>query len=98
MRRAVQVEIAGQCLSIVSDQPEDYVRQLADYVDGHLRELGASKRSHAPQRSALLVAIQIADDLFREKDLARRFRARVEARLKHLEAALDSHETRIDEG
>ncbi len=90
--KSVQVEIAGQQLSIRSDEGPEYVQELADYVDGHLRALAGGKRTVSPHRMALLVAIQIADDLFREKDLHQRFRAKVDARLQSLERAMDEHE------
>ena len=92
MKQSVNVEIAGQTLSIRSDEGPEYVQELADYVDAHLRELGGGRRSFSLQRVALLVAMQIADELFREKDLRQRYRARVEARLASLEAAFAAHE------
>lgn len=96
MKQSVTVEIAGQTLSIRSDEGPEYVQELADYVDAHVRELGGSRRSFSLQRVALLVAIQIADELFREKDLRRRYRARVEARLEALEAAFAAHQETFD--
>lgn len=95
MKQSVSVEIAGQNLSIRSDEGPEYVQELADYVDGHLRELTDGRRSFSLQRMALLVAMQIADELFREKDLTRRYRARVEARLQALEAAIAEHEAEL---
>jgi cell division protein ZapA len=92
MKQSVSVEIAGQVLSIRSDEGPEYVQELADYVDAHLREIGGTRRTYSVQRVALLVAMQIADELFREKDLRQRYRARVEARLEALEAALAAHE------
>ena len=96
MKQSVQVQIAGQTLSIRSDEGPEYVQELADYVDGHLRELTDDRRPFSLQRAALLVAMQIADELFREKDLRQRLRGRVEARLQALEAALNEHDARID--
>ena len=92
MKQTVSVEIAGQVLSIRSDEGPEYVQELADYVDTLLRELGGGRRSFSLQRVALLVAVQIADELFREKDLRQRYRAKVEARLEALESALAVHE------
>ena len=97
MKRSVEVEIAGYKLSIVSDEGPEYVQELADYVDAHVRELSGSGQPRSPHRLALLVAIQIADDLFREKDLHQRFRARVEARLEALAKSLDEHEARLSD-
>jgi cell division protein ZapA len=47
---------------------------------------------------ALLVAMQIADELFREKDLRARLRARVLGRIEALEQALGEHERRLAGG
>lgn len=96
VKRSVQVEIAGQQLSIRSDEGPQYVQQLADYVDAQLRQLTHGRRSTpSMQRVALLVAIQIADELFRERDLHRRFRARVEDKLATLRDALGAHEAHL---
>jgi cell division protein ZapA len=95
LKQTVSIEIAGQVLSIRSDEGPEYVQELAEYVDAHLRELGGGRRSYSLQRVALLVAMQIADELFREKDLRQRYRAKVEARLEALEVALAAHETQL---
>ena len=100
MKRSVHVEIAGQRLSIRSDEGPEYVQALADYVDAELERLTQGKRASAPnlQRIALLVAIQLADELFRERDLHRRFRARVADKLAALATALDAHEANLAAG
>ncbi len=95
--RSVQVEIAGQQLSIRSDETPEYVGELADFVDAHLRRLAVGTKVAVPQRLALLVAMQLADDLFRARDLHDRFRAQVQGRLEALEAALSEHQTLLSE-
>ncbi len=95
MKRSVQVEIAGQSLSIVSDEGEHYVQQLADYVDEKVREIGGGRSTYNPQRVALLVAIRLADELLREKDLHRRFREQVTRKLEAVEGALADHEATL---
>jgi cell division protein ZapA len=98
VKRSVQVEIAGQQLTIRSDEGAEYVHQLAEYVDAHLRVLSGGRRitnTSGLQRVALLVAMQLADELFREKDLHQRFRRRVNDRLLGLRRALDEHERRL---
>ncbi len=98
MKQTVEVEIAGQRLSIRSDEGPAYVQELADYVDAQLRQLVAGGRSTINlQRVALLVAIQLADELFREKDLHRQFRQRVGTKLDALESALNEHQRRLED-
>src|SRR5687768_6837960 len=103
MKQSVEVEIAGQKLVIRTDEGSAYVHELADYVDAQLRQFlhappglrGGEKRAtlNLP-RIALLVAIQLADELFREKDLHRQFRQRMGAKLDALDDALREHESR----
>jgi len=98
VKRSIQVEIAGQQLTIRSDEGAEYVHQLADYVDAHLRVLSGGRRITSQQnlqRVALLVAMQLADELFREKDLHQRFRRRVGDKLDVLRRAIDDHEHRL---
>ena len=96
MKQSVEVEIAGQKLVIRTDEGPGYVHELADYVDAQLRTFGGDKRATFNlQRVALLVAIQLADELFREKDLHRQFRQRMSAKLDALQDALEEHETRL---
>ncbi len=98
VKRAVQVEIAGQSLAIRSDEGPEYVQQLAEFVDGQIRELSAGRRTTVNMgRVALLAALQIADELFRERDLHARFREGVKARLSLIEAAMAEHERRLDQ-
>lgn len=98
MKRSIQVEIAGQSLSIKSDESPHYVAALAEYVDTQIREMSGAKRSTLNvQRVALLAALSIADELFRERDLHRNFREGVQARLSALEAALAEHERRLSQ-
>jgi cell division protein ZapA len=98
VKQTVHVEIAGQRLSVRSDEGAAYVQSLADWVDAHLRALAGGKKGPQfnLQRMALLVAMQIADELFREKDLSERLRARVAHKLDALEARLAEHEASLD--
>ncbi|MGB1017143.1 MAG: cell division protein ZapA, partial [Nannocystaceae bacterium] len=52
MKPPVQIEIAGNKLSIRSDEGPEYVHQLATYVDTHLRELIGNRRGNNVQRAA----------------------------------------------
>lgn len=97
MKQTVEVEIAGQKLVIRSDEGPRYVQELADYVDAQVRQLAPPGRGgYNLQRVALLVAIQLADELFREKDLHRRFRQRIAGKLEAIDDALQEHERRVD--
>ena len=95
VERKVQIEIAGRTLSIRSDEGAEYIQDLASYVDGRIRELMKGNQTLSVERVALLIAIQLADELFREKDLNAQFRERIESRARSLAIALQDHEQRL---
>ena len=98
MKQSVEVELAGQRLVIRTDEGPAYVQELAEYVDAQLKQLAgnAGRSTLNVQRIALLVAIALADELFREKDLHRRFREQITAKLQALDVALGEHARRIE--
>ncbi|MEZ4454707.1 MAG: cell division protein ZapA [Nannocystaceae bacterium] len=94
--RSVEVEVAGQRLTIRSDQGPEYVAELAAYVDAQIREIVGERRPSSLQRVIVLVAMQLADELFRERDLSRRMRERVLGRIAALEEAVAAHAAHLD--
>ena len=93
-KRAVAVTIAGQRLSLKSDADEGYVQLLADYVDEKIKELGPRTAQVASHEVAVLAALRIADDLFRERrgrvELRRRVRAEVKRMLGSLPGSVET--------
>ena len=67
-KQSVVVHIAGQRYVVRSDANEAYVQQLAGYVDDRVREVQQSSRRVPSQSLAVLAALNIADDLFQERD------------------------------
>jgi cell division protein ZapA len=68
MKKALDVEILGQKLTISSDAEESYMLKVADYVDGKMQELMHSSKTLAKSNVAMLAALNIADDYHRLKD------------------------------
>ena len=69
MKRALDVEILGQKLTISSDAEEGYMLKVADYVDGKMQELAQSPKPVAKANVAMLAALNIADEYHRLKDV-----------------------------
>ena len=61
------VEIAGQRYPIRSDLEERYVTELAAYVDQKMRAASDAAPSSDMLGLAVLVALNIADEYFRER-------------------------------
>jgi cell division protein ZapA len=61
----VQVEIFGQLYSLKGKDDPVYIRELAAYVDGKMREVQKGTGTGDPHRVAILTALTISDELYR---------------------------------
>jgi len=64
----VQVEIFGQVYSIKGGNDPDAVRELAAFVDGKMKEIEKGTGTNDPLRVAILTALTIADELYRQRE------------------------------
>jgi cell division protein ZapA len=69
MAEDVEVEIFGQTFRIAAgDATPAYIQRLAYYVDGKMRALASTTKAMPLNRTAILTALNIADDLFKLRD------------------------------
>jgi cell division protein ZapA (FtsZ GTPase activity inhibitor) len=68
MKRAVEVEIMGERLTLRTDSEESYVRSVAGYVDKKMQEIQKNTRPSAKSSIAMLAALNIADEYQKLKD------------------------------
>ena len=62
---SVEVYILGQKYTIKGDAPEEYIQQLAGYVQDKIKEVYTNSPSITPVKASILAAITIADELHR---------------------------------
>jgi cell division protein ZapA len=67
MKNAVAVTIAGHRFTLRSDEDERHVRDMAAHVDRRLRELQKQTRAADTQSLAILTALQITEELWKER-------------------------------
>ena len=89
MSRVVTVEIAGQRYPIRSALDERYVAELAAYVDGKMRAAAESAPASDLLGLASLVALNIADEYFRERQQQSSARGELNDRASRLEQLVD---------
>src|SRR5688500_13303443 len=66
MAQDVEIEIFGQMFHIAAgDASEDYIHQLASYVDERMKSIADMTKSVSFNRMAVLTALNIADDLLK---------------------------------
>jgi cell division protein ZapA len=89
VKRQVAVQIAGQRYVLRTDADEDQVQKLASYVDGRIRDIQRQTRTPDTQALATLAALQIAEELFGERQaqasLRKKIRDKSQALLQFLE-------------
>ena len=63
----IKVEIFGNEYRIKGQADAEYVRQVAAYVDEKMRQIAQMSATGAVSKIAILTAINIADELLRER-------------------------------
>jgi len=91
VKKAIEVSIMGQKFLIKSDSNEDYVTQIAGYVDGKVNEVLNNTKAVASVQVALLTAMNIADEFYKfRNDKADRI-GRVEKKIQDMIELIDLH-------
>jgi cell division protein ZapA len=88
-QRVVTVEIGGQRYPIRSTLDQAYVSELAAYVDGKIRAASDAAPAADGLGLAILVALNLADELFRARDRQSSVSGDLNERALRLEQLLD---------
>lgn len=65
MKKSYDVKVFNQNFSVKSEADEQYVRQVASFVDQKIREIGEKSPSVSSLNVALLTAMNIADEFLK---------------------------------
>jgi cell division protein ZapA len=63
----IRVTIFGSEYTLRSDSNENYVNEIAMYIDNKMREIDRTQALKSTTRVAILAALNIADELFQER-------------------------------
>lgn len=78
-KHAVKVMIGGEEYTVRSDLPPEYTREVAAYLDQHLRKVLSEGHLVETHKVAILAALAITDELFRSRKGEREVAARLAA-------------------
>ena len=67
VKRSVEVNIDGKLIALRSEYKQAYLDQLASFVEERYKEVRTSRGGN-PYSQAVLAALNIADELFKERD------------------------------
>ena len=85
------VEVFGQRLGLRADGDADRLQEIARFVDSRMREVADRSSSVDTVKIAVLTALNIADELFQERETDQ------DVRQKRLEKQAERLVTRLDE-
>jgi cell division protein ZapA len=92
-KNVVRVEIFGTGYTIRGEEDQEYIREVAAYVDEKMREINDRLPIASLGKVAVLASLTIADELFKERQeqekLADRFHERADSLAQELEACLE---------
>ncbi|MBF0493151.1 MAG: cell division protein ZapA [Deltaproteobacteria bacterium] len=88
--RSYEVSILNQKFVIKSDADERYVQKVADYVGKKMHDIMSNTQSVSSLRVAMLVALNVADDLFKLKENKKNKTAEVEKKIKDMMTLIEA--------
>ncbi|MEK7347933.1 MAG: cell division protein ZapA [Candidatus Eisenbacteria bacterium] len=85
--KTLSVMIFGSEYKIKGADPA-YIQEVAAYVDAKMRELESRLANGTPTKIAILTSMNVADELFRQREELGRLEAELRERAQRLERAL----------
>ena len=82
--RTFEVKILGQRYKMRSDEGEEYLNSLADFVNEKISEVQKSTKTVATHNLAILAALNIADTLFKLREQEAQAKKEVRDRVKRI--------------
>ncbi len=89
MTKTTDVEIYGQRYAIRGEADETYIRKLAGFVDGQMRQLAEGLNTTTPSKLAVLTALNMAHQLFEAEKNRVQGEADVERRMTSLMQSIE---------
>jgi cell division protein ZapA len=82
--RVVEIKVFGQTFSVKTDSDEDHIQAVAQYVNEKMEEVLNKTRSVSTLNVAILTALNIAEELLKEKEQRKALLREVEVKSKDL--------------
>ncbi len=84
----IRVNIFGSEYTLVSDSDENYVKEIARYIDEKMREIDKNHSIKSTAKVAILAALNITEELFQERLYRQKLLDRLEEEAKRLNSEL----------
>ena len=90
MERFVEVNILGHDYTVKTDAETEYIQEIASYVDKKMSEIVRNTKTVSTLNVAVLAALHIADEFFKEMQKREELIDEVEHRSEEIVKTIDS--------
>ena len=84
----ISVNIFGSEYALKTDQSREYINEIANYIDQKMKEIDKTQTINSKFKIAILAALNIADELFQEKQYRNRLFNQLNEESKQLNRSL----------
>lgn len=85
VKKRIEVEIFGQRYPLRSEAPEEYVREVAQFVDKTMKKVAERTGAISSLQVAVLAALYIADEYIRGEKEREELRKRLKEQVERLD-------------
>ena len=87
--RLVEIKVFGQTYTVKTEAEEDHIQKVAQYVNEKMDEVLKKTRSISTLNVAILTALNLADDLLKEREVRVALLRDIEMKSKDLAEMID---------
>jgi cell division protein ZapA len=88
--RLVEIKVFGQTYTVKTEAEEEHVKEIARYVNEKMEEVLKKTKSVSTLNVAILTALNIADDLLKEREKRITLLREIEVKSKDLAEKIDT--------
>ena len=89
MKQRFEIKVTGQEFSVLSDKGDEYVSKIVQHINERAREIGDASEDVTTSDIAILVALNIAEELFRVRGEKEELYSRFECEIEELISYID---------
>lgn len=95
MKKRFDIRVMGREFSVLSDKGDEYVERVVRYINERAKEIGEASENATASDIAILVALNIAEELFGVQEGEKNLRNRFEGEIEKLIGYIDRKNTII---
>ncbi len=95
MKKRFDITVVGREFSVLSDKGDEYVDRIVRYINERAKEIGETSENATASDIAILVALNIAEELFGLQEEKEDLRSRFEGGIEELIGYIDKESTVI---